>query len=133
MIIQKYWKIIPTQFLEISWVLTPRRILRKPDFYYISSDSSMIYPEFGRILFLISLGTWKYKNIEKLSRHNFWKNHVPNLVWCAPNLVESRLNIWRILRNPDFYYIISDSGTTYPKFSRIFFLISIGTWLYKKY
>ena len=73
-IIQKYWKTIykniekniPTQFLKISRVLPPRRILRKPGFIYISSDSAMICPEFGRILFIISIGTLIHKNIEKL-------------------------------------------------------------------
>ena len=40
---------------KISLVLTPTRILQKPGFYYVSSDSGMICPKFGRILFLISI------------------------------------------------------------------------------
>ena len=48
-------KNILTQFLKKIRVLTPRKILRKLDFYYISSDSGMICLEFGRILFLITV------------------------------------------------------------------------------
>ena len=51
--------------LEISRVQTPKRTFRKPGFYYINSNSGFIYPKFGRILSIISIGTWIYKNIEK--------------------------------------------------------------------
>ena len=50
-------RVLTPQFLKISRVLPPRRIFRNPDFYYISSDSAMNCPEFGRILFIISIGT----------------------------------------------------------------------------
>ena len=112
--IQKYWKTIPTQFLKISRVLPPRRILRKPGFIYISSDSAMICPEFGRILFIISIGTWIYKNIEK---------NIPTQFLKISRVLPPR----RILRKPGFIYISSDSAMICPEFGRILFIISIGT------
>ena len=117
--IQKYWKTIPTQFLKISRVLPPRRILRKPGFIYISSDSAMICPEFGRILFIISIGTWIYKNIEKL--------YIPTQFLKISRVLPPR----RILRKPGFIYISSDSAMICPEFGRILFIISIGTLIHK--
>ena len=114
--IQKYWKTIPTQFLKISRVLPPRRILRKPGFIYISSDSAMICPEFGRILFIISIGTWIYKNIEK-------NKNIPTQFLKISRVLPPR----RILRKPGFIYISSDSAMICPEFGRILFIISIGT------
>ena len=116
--IQKYWKTIPTQFLKISRVLPPRRILRKPGFIYISSDSAMICPEFGRILFIISIGTWIY--IEK---------NIPTQFLKISRVLPPR----RILRKPGFIYISSDSAMICPEFGRILFIISIGTWISQKY
>ena len=123
--IQKYWKTIPTQFLKISRVLPPRRILRKPGFIYISSDSAMICPEFGRILFIISIGTWIYKNIEKLYT-KILKNY-PTQFLKISRVLPPR----RILRKPGFIYISSDSAMICPEFGRILFIISIGTLIHK--
>ena len=108
----------PTQFLKISRVLPPRRILRKPGFIYISSDSAMICPEFGRILFIISIGTWIYKNIEK---------NIPTQFLKISRVLPPR----RILRKPGFIYISSDSAMICPEFGRILFIISIGTLIHK--
>ena len=116
--IQKYWKNILTQFLEISRALTLGRILQKPGFYYISFVSGLICPKFGIIHFLISIGTWMYKNIKKKILLNFWKFLV---YWPLKRI------LWKL----GFYYINSNSGYIYPKFGRILFLISIGTWIYK--